>query len=113
MAEAWVIYKASTDDAPGWQERLLMPSGSLTSILSEEFWYNEKLPQVGDRVYESRRVGDEVEARNGDWVVNEVEIFPRRDGSQLVICHCTYVPVTPQWERVERGAPIPVEVVAV
>ncbi len=45
MAEAWVIYKASTDDAPGWQERLLMPSGSLTSILSEEFWYNEKLPR--------------------------------------------------------------------
>jgi hypothetical protein len=113
MAEAWVIYKASTDDASGWQDRLLMPSGSLTSILSEEFWYNEKLPHGGDRVYESWRVEDEVEARDGDCVVNEVETFSRRDGSQLVICTYTYAPVTPQWERVERGAPIPVEVVAV
>ncbi|MFQ4136278.1 hypothetical protein PGN35_008140 [Nodosilinea sp. PGN35] len=113
MAETWVIYKASTDDAPGWQERLLMPSGSLTSILSEEFWYNEDLPQVGDRVYESRRVGDEVEARDGDWLVNEVEVFSRADSSQLVICTCTYAPVAPQWERLERGAPIPLEVAAV
>lgn len=113
MAKAWVIYKASTDDAPGWQYRLLMPTGSLTSILSEEFWYNDKLPQPGDRVYESRRVGNEVEARDGDWLVTEVEVFLSADGSQLVICTCTYTPVAPQWEKVERGAPIPAEVATV
>lgn len=106
MTKTWVIYKASADDAPGWQDRLLMPSNSLTSILSEEFWYDEALPQVGDRVYESRRVEGEVEARDGDWMVNEVEVSSRADGSQVAICTCAYSPIEAKWDEIHRGAPI-------
>ena len=105
----WIIYRANLD-APGWQNRILLPNGSFTSILAEESWHNGKLPQVGDRVYESRRNKGEVEARDGDWLVAEIEVFTSQKGNQVTVCHCTYSPITPQWEKLERLNPVPASV---
>jgi len=35
----WIVYKAETMSAPGWEERQLMPRGGLTDILWEN-WSN-------------------------------------------------------------------------
>ncbi len=105
----WVIFKADLD-APGWQDRILLPKSSFTSVLAEEAWHDGKLPQVGDRVYESRRNEGEVEARDGDWLVAEVEVFTGSKGNQVVICHCTYSPITPKWEKLERLNSVPTSV---
>ncbi|PZO34621.1 MAG: hypothetical protein DCF17_20130 [Shackletoniella antarctica] len=107
----WIIYKADLD-APGWESRQLQPQGSFTSILAEQRWHDGDFPQVGDRVYESRRNGDEVEARDGDWIVSTVEPFTSPEGNKMVVCHCTYSPIAPQWEPVERLAPISQAVMA-
>jgi hypothetical protein len=52
MTNAWIIYKADSLSAPGWEDRALQPSGALTSILAEEHDYSGTLPTVGERVRE-------------------------------------------------------------
>jgi len=101
----WVIFKAESS-APGWEDRVLMPEGSFTGILAEETWHDGDFPQIGTRVYESRRNGDDVEARDGDWIISTVEPFTSPEGNKIVVCHCTYSPITPHWEKLERGAPV-------
>jgi hypothetical protein len=45
--------------------------------------------------------------RDGDWLVSDVETFTsKRDSTQIVVCYCTYAPITPQWEAIERGASV-------
>ena len=50
MMETWIIYKTETMDAPDWEKRQLMPSGSLTDILGESWDFSGELPQAGDRL---------------------------------------------------------------
>lgn len=107
----WVIFKAD-GAAPGWENRVLMPEGAYTGIIAEETWHDGKIPQVGDRVYESRRDGEDVMARDGDWMVTAVEPFTSPEGNQIVVCHCTYSPITPRWEKLERLTPVPASVAA-
>jgi hypothetical protein len=41
-----------------------------------------------------------------------VEPFTSPEGNKMVVCHCTYSPIAPQWEPVERLAPISQAVMA-
>jgi hypothetical protein len=60
MRQTWIIYKSDDPDAAGWENRQLLQSGSLTSILSEEWHYSRtpEIPQVGDLVREYANVND-------------------------------------------------------
>ncbi len=35
--EVWTVYKTESRNAPGWKERILLPSEELTDLLSEEW----------------------------------------------------------------------------
>ncbi len=109
MAKTWIVFKTETGNAPGWLDRQLMPSEELTDILHQESWYTDAVPKVGDRVYDSKQDDDGTTyARDGDWVITKVQQFSSFDTEdRIVICYCTYAPITPDWETVERGAPVP------
>ena len=108
MAETWIVYKAESMDAQGWEDRMLMPSEGLTDIIHEEWWSSGDTPKVGDRVYDSKQEDDgTVYSRDGDWVVSKIHQFSSFDTDErIVVCYCTYAPITPEWEVVERGAPV-------
>jgi hypothetical protein len=47
----YIIFKTETADAEGWDNRQLMPSGSLTDILAEYYDASQRpLPQPGYRL---------------------------------------------------------------
>lgn len=112
MTKTWIIYRVEMD-ASGWEDRKLHPSGSLTTILSEEYDYSAspRLPQVGDRVQEFENLSDPgngvSHGREGDWVVNKV-VHLTGDSPDLsvVVCDCSYQPIAAQWEELRRGAPV-------
>jgi hypothetical protein len=108
MPKTWILYKTETGDAHGWLDRMLMPSEELTDILHQESCYSGNIPSVGDRVYDSKQEDDgTVYSRDGDWVVSKVHQFSSFDTDErLVVCYCTYAPITPEWEVVERGASV-------
>ncbi len=107
MSKTWILYKTEAGDAHGWLDRMLMPSEDLTNILHQESWYTDAVPKVGDRVYDSKQDDDgTTSARNGDWIIAKVHQFSSFDTEErIVVCYCTYAPITPEWETVERGAP--------
>ena len=111
MTNAWIIYKADSLSAPGWEDRALQPSGALTSILAEEHDYSGTLPTIGERVREYTNLetpGDGVtHGRDGDWVVADVNTFdsPATDLT-IVVCICKFEPSTEHWQPVKRGEPI-------
>lgn len=108
--ETWIIFKADSANAPGWENRTLS-SGGLTEILAEEWDWSGQLPQVGDRVRDYANLVDPgngiTHGKDGDWVVSEVQEFasPATD-MKIVVCVCRYQPVEPQWQEIARGAPI-------
>lgn len=108
---AWIIYRTDGLSAPGWEERLLQPSGALTSILAEEHDYSGKLPEIGDRVRDYANLSDPdngvTHGKDGDWVVAEVQTFDGADTPlRIVVCVCSYEPVDDQWQALKRSAPI-------
>ena len=108
MAETWIVYKTETMDAQGWEHRTLMPNEALTDILHEEWDSSDRIPKLGDRVYDSKQEDDgTVYSRDGDWVVSKIHQFSSFDtDTRIVVCYCTYAPTDPEWEKVERGAPV-------
>jgi hypothetical protein len=110
--ETWIVYKTESMDATGWENRQLMPGSSLTDILHEEWDSSGVLPQVGDRIREYAQMEPETSSgithgRDGDWVVTSINQFSSFDTNQrIVVCYCTYQPVTPDWEKLGRGAPV-------
>lgn len=112
-SETWIVFKADAMDAPGWETRLLMPSDSLTDILSEEWDAapQPRIPKVGDRVREYTNLaepGDGVShGREGDWVITRVHHFSSFDTDQkIVVCYCNYQPIPVEWQELRRGAPV-------
>lgn len=112
-----LIYKAKSD-AHGWLERKIMPSGMLTSTLSEQsFWGDgHKLPEPGDRldVYDSKDGSSRsTHWAPGDWVVSRVVYYPRPsdDEPAIAICYCDYSPIERDWKPLNVIPPSP-EVVA-
>lgn len=106
--KTWIVYKADSMSATGWERRMLLPSEGLTDILHEEHVYSGHVPKVGDRIYDSKQDDDgEVFAREGDWMVSKVQRFSSDDtDDQIIVCYCAYAPIQPVWERIERGAPV-------
>ena len=109
--ETWIIYKADSASAPGWEERHLAPDGGLTSILSESWDWSGRIPNAGDRVREYANLADPgngvTHGKDGDWVVSEVQQFTSSDtGIKIVVCVCSYQPIDPEWQELRRGAPI-------
>lgn len=113
MRQTWIIYKSSDADALGWEERQLLPSRNLTSILAEEWHYssNGEIPKVGDRVREYMNVSDPgngvTHGREGEWKVVQVCQFASFDTDErIVVCYCQYQPINDQWEELPRGAAV-------
>lgn len=110
MNETWILFKAETSDAEGWEARQLLPAGSLTDILWENLDYSGKLPQVGDRVRQYRQdaeTGSVTHGKEGDWVVSYIHQFSSFDTDQrVVVCYCQYQPVGFEWQPIRRGQPV-------
>ncbi|MBC6480883.1 MAG: hypothetical protein EBE86_003295 [Hormoscilla sp. GUM202] len=110
MTETWIIYKAETMDDPEWEKRQLMPSGSLTDILWENWDYSGKLPAVGDRIREylqDEDTGKVTHARDGDWVVTQMHQFNSINTEmRIVLCYCQFQAIDRQWEQLQRGKPV-------
>ena len=112
MTRKLVLFMTDAN-APGWMERQLMPSGSLTSILSQQLWCNDHEPVVGQRLIVNNATGQDAqpvtECSPGDWLVDRVERYPADGNSHydaVIICHCRYSPVERDWHPVKRGEPI-------
>ncbi|MEM8640866.1 MAG: hypothetical protein AAGG51_18920 [Cyanobacteria bacterium P01_G01_bin.54] len=102
----WIIFRAEPRQ-PGWQQRRLQHTQSLTKILAEHFDASDApLPEVGYRPLEFIRVeqladpafpGEKTHYRPGDWRVNRVETYspdiPLGDFDLVVVCHCEYSPI--------------------
>jgi len=113
MRQTWIIYKSNDPDDFGWEERQLLPSESLTSILSEEWHYSTtpEIPKVGDRVREYANIkapGNGVtHGRDGDWLVARVCQFASFDTEErIVVCYCQYQPIDARWEELRRGTAV-------
>lgn len=109
--ETWIVFKAESLSAHGWEERKLLPSGGLTDILATEWDFSGKLPQVGVRVREYANLKDPdngiTHGRDGDWVVTHVYQFSSRDTNlRVVICSCAYQPIEANWVELQRGKPV-------
>lgn len=110
-AKNWIVYRTDRASSPGWEERLLMPRGSLTDILWEHRTSSDKLPQVGDRVQRFENLEDPgngaTHARADDWVVERICQFSSPDTEErIVVCYCSYQPIETHWEKIHRGAPV-------
>jgi len=109
--EIWIVYKAETMSAPGWEERKLLPSEGLTDILSEEWDSSGQLPNLGSRIREYTNLEDPdngiTHGRDGDWVVTRIHQFSSPDTpTRIVVCYGSYQPITPNWEKLKRGQPV-------
>ncbi|HEY9830883.1 MAG TPA: hypothetical protein V6D26_09900 [Stenomitos sp.] len=110
MSETWIVFKADGMSATGWEERLLLPSGNLTDILWENWDCSGELPKVGERIRsyaDNEGSGSITHGCDGDWVVSRILQFSSFDTDQrIVVCYCSYQPITPHWEKLTRGAPV-------
>lgn len=109
MSSTWIVYKADDSSAEGWEQRLLMPSSGLTDILEENWDSSDRLPQIGDRTRDYANLADPgngaTHGKDGDWVVTRVQQFVDAESSdRVVVCHCTYQPITAQWAELRRGS---------
>ena len=109
---SWIVYKTEGDD-PGWRERQLLPSNAMTDILNEEWSsrLNEKVPEIGERFRDYTNLEDPgngiTHGRDGDWVVTRTQEYLANDdsGDRVIICYCSYQPITPNWEKLKRVKP--------
>ncbi|HBL14137.1 MAG TPA: hypothetical protein DD379_22655 [Cyanobacteria bacterium UBA11162] len=110
--ETWIVYKTETMSAPGWENRKLLPEGAITDILCEEWDSSGQLPKVGERIREytnpdNPEDGGITHGRYGDWVVTRINQFSSFDTNQrIVVCYCSYQPISATWEKLNRGKPV-------
>lgn len=111
--ETWIIYKTETMSDHGWRERYLMPSKSITNILHEEWSSkpNKKAPLIGSRFRNYTNLEDPgngiTHGCDGDWVVTRTQEYSADDdsGDRVIICYCSYQPITPNWQKLKRVKP--------
>lgn len=109
--KSWIVYKTDGLSAYGWEDRILQPSGALTSILAEEHDYSGVMPKVGDRVREYTNLSAPghgiTHGKDGDWVISQVDVFDSPTSSfHVVVCTCQFQPIESEWEVIHRGKPI-------
>jgi hypothetical protein len=102
----YIIFRAEPR-TPGWKDRKLQHTQSLTRILAEHFdSSNDPIPEVGYRPPEFVRVeaehdptrhGYSTHYRTSDWEVARVEVYtpdiPMGEFDIVVICYCQYSPI--------------------
>lgn len=104
----YIVFRAEGRQ-PGWEDRMLSHTHSLTRILAEYFDSSDRpIPQPGYRPTEFVRVeakhepnshGWSTHYKTGDWEVARVETYiPDTEGSSsefgmVVICYCRYNPI--------------------
>lgn len=108
----YIVFRAEGRQ-PGWEDRMLSHTHSLTRILAEYFDSSDRpIPQPGYRPTEFVRVEAEHEPnfhgwsthyKTGDWEVARVETYtpdipnlPEGGSSEfgmVVICYCRYNPI--------------------
>jgi hypothetical protein len=104
----YIVFRAEGRQ-PGWEDRMLSHTHSLTRILAEYFDSSDRpIPQPGYRPTEFVRVEAEHEPnshgwsthyKTGDWEVSRVETYTSdAEGSasefgMVVICYCRYNPI--------------------
>lgn len=109
---SYTLYKAADSDAPGADERRLLPIGGLTDILAEEIDYgNNGVPGVGDRLRQYANLADPgngiTHGSDSDWIVASVDVFESgKSGDRVIVCYCDYQPITPEWKEIPEGAPV-------
>lgn len=107
----YIVFRAEGRQ-PGWEERMLSHTHSLTRILAEYFDSSDRpIPQPGYRPTEFVRIEAEHEPnshgwsthyKTGDWEVSRVETYTSdaEGGSSefgiVVICYCRYNPIDAQ-----------------
>jgi len=111
MNETWIVFKAESLWAHGWEERKLLPVGGLTDILATEWDFSGKLPQIGDRVREYANLEDPgngiTHGRDGNWIVKSIHQFSSSDTNLCIaVCYCAYEPVESKWVELKRGKPV-------
>lgn len=111
MTKTWIVYKAESMDAEGWEQRRLLPSNAGTEILWENWDFSGKMPQIGDRTRDYENLTDPgngvTHGKDGDWVVNRIEHFSSFDTSdRIVVCYCTYSPINANWQSLRQGKPV-------
>ena len=110
--ETSIVYKTETMSDHGWEERLILPSESITDILWENWSYSGQIPTIGSRIREYTNLenpekGGVTHGRDGDWVVTKIHQFSCPDTEQrIVVCYCSYQPIEPQWQKLKRGKPL-------
>jgi hypothetical protein len=110
--KTWIVYKASSAGAAGWEDRMLQPGNQGTDILWENWGWSDQLPQIGDRtrVYANLE-GDRQGVTHGKpdhWVVVRMQQFKTDDADELiVVCHCAYSPIDAPWQPLNRKPPMP------
>ena len=108
--QTWIVYKADSMSAEGWEERKLMPSGNGTDILWENWSYSDRLPTIGSRTREYLQTGAAKQithGKSGDWVVSRIEQFSSHDTKmKIAVCYCTYQPIEADWQSINRGSPV-------
>jgi hypothetical protein len=110
--ETWIVYKAETMSASGWEERKLLPEGAITDILCEEWDSSGQLPSVGSRIREYVAIEDPecggiTHSRESDWVVTRIQQFSSFDTEErILVCYCSYQPIKANWEKIQRGVPV-------
>jgi len=110
--ETWIVYKALAMSAPGWEERKLLPGGSLTDILWENWSSSGRIPNIGERIREYTNLDDPEQGgithgRDGDWVIERICQFSSPDTEQrIIVCYCSYQPIDPNWKKISEGKPV-------
>ena len=114
----WLLWEMN---GPDWELRRLMPSGNLTDILWENWDYSGQLPVVGDslkgrlrqrvRDYDSlgevEPAGGVTHGRDGEWAVARIEQFSSFDSDRrIVVCYCSYQPISTDWQPLKRETPV-------
>lgn len=104
----YILFKAESAAAEGWENRQLAESGALTDILAEHYDASGgELPEVGYRLREYHHIEAfanpefpeaSTHSRVGDWEVSQVEVYspdlPVGHFDAIAVCFCRYVPVT-------------------
>ena len=103
----YIIFKAESMSASGWEDRMLAHTQAITDILCEQYDSSDSpLPQLGDRPLEFHSIEGfsdpqfpdaDTHYRAGDWEVTAVEEYPANAPQSrfdvLVICYCKYAPI--------------------
>lgn len=108
--KTWIVYKASSAAAAGWEERMLQPGNQGTDILWENWGWSDSLPQIGDRTRVYANLEDDnggiTHARLDHWIVTRIQHFKAEDSDErIVVCYCAYSPIEATWQKLRRGKP--------